>query len=248
MKAETLKSLGLTKAQIKVYLALFELGSSLASAIARKSGVERSMTYQILSVLTRNGMVSSVIKENRKYFIAAEPERLLDILKEKEEQLAQNKNEVKSLITELKILRHSKPEALHVTVYAGLDGFKTVMNDILKEKKDYYILGYTAKSTKIAKYWYTHWNNKRVKLKLSRFLLIPPTVKRKDALKHPFTFVKELPLQYIAPSRSSTTIYGKDKVLLFLPLEKDFTGIIIQNKEIHNSYKDFFDILWMKAR
>ncbi len=248
MDEHILREAGLTRGEVKVFLALFKSGSSLASEISRKAGVERSRTYSLLHSLIQKGLASYVIKENRKYFHAAESGKLVDLIQEKRERLQEQEEEMRSFVDELKKLKTNEKIDLDVEVYRGIEGFKTVLNDILKERKDYYLVGYTAKSTELAKYWYAHWNSKRVKLKIKRFLLIPKSVEKKAALKYPLTDVRCLPRQYLSPASASTVIYGTDKVLVFLPMEKDFAGILIKNKEIHASYKDFFDILWKQAK
>lgn len=248
MNHEILKTLGLTDAEINVYLALFNLGDSLASKIAKKAHVERSFTYHALESLIQKGLVGYVIKENRKYFHAVEPEKLLDFFKEKKEKMQEQEDTLSKLIRSLHLTKATKTPFLNVEVYRGVEGFKTVMNDLIKEKKNYFIIGYTAKSTTIAKYWYAHWNYKRVKMKIKRFLLIPKSMEKKTALKFPLTEVRHLPKKYTAPAKASTIIYGTDKTLIFLPLLDDFAGIAIKNKEIHNSYKDFFDLMWKEAK
>src|SRR3989344_5764194 len=87
MNTEILKELRLSNTEIKVYITLLELGPSLASKLSQKSKVERAVTYHILEKLIRKGLVSYVVRENRKYFSAAEPEKLKDLIKEKEASL-----------------------------------------------------------------------------------------------------------------------------------------------------------------
>src|SRR3989338_501596 len=117
MNTEIFKQVGLTNTEIKIYLALFEVGPSLASKIASKANVERAVTYNILENLIKKGIVGHVIKENRKYFSAAAPEKLLDLLKEKEEA-------VKEIIPELDKLRQPLAEKPVVEVYQGVEGLK----------------------------------------------------------------------------------------------------------------------------
>ena len=47
-----------------------------------------------------------------------------------------------------------------------------------------------------------------------------------------------------ALAKASTIVYRIDKIIISSPLEKDFAGTMIKNKEIHNSYKDTFETLW----
>jgi sugar-specific transcriptional regulator TrmB len=239
MNTGVLKELGLTDTEIKVYLALLESEQCLASSISKKADVERSVTYHILEKLMRKGLISYVIKENRKYFSAAEPKKLHDLIKEKE-------NSLNELIPELnKIIKRSE-EPLSIEVFRGKEGFKTVLDDLIKHKKPYYIIGYTGTGPKIASFWYIYWNKRRIKNKVWRYLLINKGDENMEALKYPLTKVKFLPSKTIQ-EKSSIIIYDDDKVLLFLPLI-EFAGIRIKNRETHEAYKQYFDALWKLAR
>ena len=63
MDTSTLREAGLTEGEIKVYLALLELGSSTTGPIVDKSGISRSIIYQILEKLMEKGLVSFITKE-----------------------------------------------------------------------------------------------------------------------------------------------------------------------------------------
>jgi len=240
MNTGILKEMGLTDTEIKVYIASLEQGESLASKISKKAGVERAVTYHILEKLIRKGIVSWVIKENRKYFSAAEPEKLKSLLREKEDLLD-------DLIPELVKLKKSEEQPLSIEVFKGKEGFKIVLEDLIRDKTPYYIIGYTGKAPEIAGFWYIHWNKRRVKNKVKRYLLIHKGDESIEALKYPLTEVRTLPEQAMQESKTSIIIYNDDKVLLFLPLE-EFVGIRIKSKEVHNSYKEYFDILWKKSK
>lgn len=239
MNLTALKEVGLTDTETKVYISLLKEGSSLASNISRKSGVERAVTYHILEKLIRKGLTGYVIKENRKYFSAASPEILKCLLKEKEDSL----NEI---IPELEKLKRIKEEPLSVEVFRGREGFKTVQEDLIRWKMHCYTIGTTGKSQGIAgEEWYRHLQKRRVKRGIKRYFLVSD--KNIKLLKYPLTYVRCLPQKIIHESKCSIIIYGEDRVLLFLPLE-EFAGIRIINKEIHESYKDYFDMLWKLAK
>lgn len=240
MNIEALKELDLTNTEIKVYISLLELGPSLASKISQKTVVERAVTYHILEKLIRKGIVAYVIRENRKYFSATEPEKLKDLLKEKEAML----NE---LIPELAKLRKPEETPLSVEVFRGVEGLKTILEDLIRDRKPYYIIGYTGKAPQIAKFWYIHWNKRRIKNKVQRFLLIHKGQKKLEALKYPLTKVKILPEKTIQEAKTSTIVYDRDKVVIFLPLE-EFAAIRIKNKEMHDSYKQYFGLLWKSSK
>ncbi len=236
MNLEILKELGLTNTEIKIYISLLQLGPSLASKISQHSKVERAVTYHTLEKLIRKGIASYVIRENRKYFSAAEPEKLKALMIEKEDLL-------NNLIPELKKLEKPQDQPLSIEVFRGIEGYKTVMEDLINEKKPYCIIGYAGKGAMISKFWYMHYQKRRIKRKIPRYLLIHHNKKNIESLKYPLTKTRVLPETIIYEPKSSTIIYGKDKVLLFLPLQ-EFAGIIIKNKETHNSYQEYFNILW----
>ena len=84
---EILQELGLSEAEAKVYLALLETGSTLAGQIIKKTGLHRGTTYQILQRLKEKGLVSSIIKGKKQYFEPASPDRLMDVLKERQDKI-----------------------------------------------------------------------------------------------------------------------------------------------------------------
>ena len=89
MVASKLKELGLTKGEIKVYLALLKIGISTKGPIASKAKVSESKVYEILDRLTAKGLVSNAMKKKGarqvKQFKAANPILLKDFLNKSSE-------------------------------------------------------------------------------------------------------------------------------------------------------------------
>ena len=100
METESLRNLGLTDSEIKVYLALLELGSTTKGPIVDKSRVASSKIYELLEKLSQKGLISTVIRSGTRYFEAAPPSRLLDYLKEKEANLKEQEINLQKLIPE----------------------------------------------------------------------------------------------------------------------------------------------------
>ena len=78
---------GLTPGEAKVYLALLELGEATTGPITEQSGVAKSIVYHLLTKLGKKGLVSYIIKEKTKYYQAAEPSHLLEVLDKKRKDL-----------------------------------------------------------------------------------------------------------------------------------------------------------------
>lgn len=231
---EVLEQLGLNKKEAETYIALVQLGSSLASTIANKTKINRSVTYEILEKLIRKGFVSYAIRENRKYFSATNPTKLIDLLKERERRL-------KEIIPGLLALQKIRPRGKEsVEIYKGREGLKTVMDLIIKEKKDFLNLGYTAIPPKILKHWYWHWDRRRLKLKIHRTALANPASK-KFINKLKLTKVRYLPKDLSMPL---STVIFPDKVILMLAAFEEPINIIIESKQIAKAYNNYFWFIW----
>ena len=88
MDAGILESTGLSPSEIAAYIAAVELGSTVASLIARKANLNRSNCYEALKRLISKGLVTSVNKNRKTFFEAVDPKLLLVLHKEKGENLS----------------------------------------------------------------------------------------------------------------------------------------------------------------
>ena len=98
MNESLLEKLGLTKGEIKVYLALNTLGESTVGPIGAESKVSKSKIYDILAKLIYKGLVGYIIKDGVKYFLANDPHVILDYMEKKEDELGLIKQEVTTLL------------------------------------------------------------------------------------------------------------------------------------------------------
>ena len=76
-----LKKLGLSEKEIKVYLALLELGEAAVQKISQKSKVNRATTYVILEGLAKKNLVSEIEKKGKTLYGAQDPEFLFNLFK-----------------------------------------------------------------------------------------------------------------------------------------------------------------------
>ena len=107
-----LQDFGLTEKQVNLYLALLKSGESTASDLAKATNTNRSFTYDRLKKLTELGLVSYVIKDNKKYFIPAKPSQLLAILKEREAK-------IKSILPQLESISIDAKDKPIVEIYTS---------------------------------------------------------------------------------------------------------------------------------
>ncbi|MFA6887986.1 MAG: helix-turn-helix domain-containing protein, partial [Candidatus Woesearchaeota archaeon] len=226
-KELVLQQFGLTDAEARVYITLLQKGDITASEIAKKTGANRTFTYDRLKKLSESGLVSSIIKDNKKYFKAAPPSQLLSLLKEREEQ-------IKKILPELEQLKEEHENGPEVEVYSTTKGVQTALNLMLKEKKSIYLHGSLFLFQEKMSTYFTIWNSRRIKEKIKMRILSS----------------EEITLEYTATDLlseeeklvTSTFVFGE--YVLTVMWGNLSIAILIKSKEIVNNTLAFFNTIW----
>lgn len=92
MNVKALKEIGLTETEIKVYLALLNLGTTSAGKIFHETGVYRKNLYDALSKLIDKGLVTYVKENKIKFFQTKNPDNLFNYLDEQKSKIEEKKN------------------------------------------------------------------------------------------------------------------------------------------------------------
>ena len=243
MNSQIFQFLGLTANETKVYLTLLDLGTAQAGQITEKSGIHRRNVYDSISRLMEKGLTSFVIVNNKKLFSPVNPKRFLEIIDEKKFELENLKNDFGKIIPELE-LRTSLQEKHDVRFFKGVEGMKTVFEDIIRTGKDYIGYGPGHQLEKILKHYFKHFLNKRIKSKI-KIRLIYDEISRKLVKKNPLSELRYIPQQF--SSHAALRIYG-DKVALMLLSEEEPLAIVIKNKPIADGYRKYFEVMWKAAK
>ena len=140
---EILKKAGLTDGEVKVYLALLEIGETTVGKILEKSRITKSIIYRVLDRLIEKGLVSYIIKDKTKHYQASAPHNLKTFLEKQEEELASTKEDIEKIIPNLVNLQ--KLTTLNqANIYSGFKGLMTVYTkrfEKLKAGDEYLNLG-----------------------------------------------------------------------------------------------------------
>lgn len=229
---DELKQAGLTENESKVYLALIELGPSLAGQISRKTGLHRRTIYDTTEMLIKKGLAGYILKNNRKLFQASNPNRLLEIIKEKQDIL-------NPLVSDLLEKYAKTKEKEETNFYKGKEGLKTIFEDQL-DSKEIMILGASPKAYEILQFYFKWYDKSRKEKKIKTRIIATDKIIKKI----PLSEIKYLPNKYENPV--AINIYG-DKTAIIL-WAKEPIAIVIKNKEISNGYKNYFEIMWRIAK
>ena len=221
-----------------VYLAILELGSGTVIEIAKKSEVKRTTVYDILLDLEKTGLIYQTTKESKRLFVAEDPEKLKKKLEEKERILDEMLPQLRSFYN----IKGIKPK---IKFYEGKEGLRQVYSDTLNYGGE--ILAFASED--VVKVLGMDWANdylaKRVKRGIRARIILPKT----EIIERDFNPLDQKQLRSSKlvsakkyPFSIEINIYGHQKVALMSSREE--MGIIIEGREIYNTLKLIFELLW----
>jgi len=238
MDIAILQEAGLSTTEAKVYLALLELGSALAGEITKKAEINRTNVYDALERLITKGLVTHVITANRKVFEPIAPERLGEILQEKQDK-------IKSFLPQLNELYKASKVKEDATLFKGKKGIKSLYEEFLKDGKEFYVYGAESRFTDMFPAYQKDWNERRAKLGINMKIIFSERVREiKRSQKFKKCQMHFLPKQYEFPS---TILIGKNIVATVVWTEVPF-GFLVKSKEAVKGHMTFFEILWKVAQ
>lgn len=233
-----LQEFGLSNTEAKIYLSLLGLGKSQAGNITKKSNVNRTNVYDALERLIEKGLVSYIAENNIKFFEAVNPDRLKEIIEEKQSNLT-------NLIKELKSRYSNKKKEEDAVIFRDKKGIKSVFEDILNEKQELLVYGAESKFKEIFPFYQKHWNEERAKLKIRIKIIYNEKIKKEKIKEHlKLIEMKFLPESYEFPS--TVMVYGNN-VVTIVWAETPFAFLITSN-EVVKSNRNFFELLWKIAK
>ncbi|MBU1269540.1 MAG: hypothetical protein KJ583_03840 [Nanoarchaeota archaeon] len=251
MEITSLEKIGLTSGEIRVYIALMHLGTTTTGPIAKEAKVAGSKLYDILDRLSKKGIVSHVIKNNVRYFSAMQPSRLLDFLDKKEEEIKNQKIEIEKIIPILQQEYELKNLQQDAEVFEGLEGLKNIREKYIESMKKgdkIYFIGVPSSAYDKLEAYYKEWNEKRIKKGIDSYTLFTDEAKKhpyvKEKSKHKNTFIRFLPKNILL--YSWIEIYN-DTVVIAINYKKQMS-IVINNKYVAETYKQYFNMLWTIAK
>lgn len=234
---EQLHEAGLTENESKVYVSLLESGPNNAGSISRKSGLHRRVVYDTLEMLIQKGLVGYILRNNVRLYQAASPERVREIIKEKELRVEEILPKMLELYTRTK-------EKEETNFYKGKNGLKTVFEDQISTGREILILGASSLAYEMLQFYF-YWFDKRRVEKRIKARIIFNREEGSGKTNISFSEIRYLPQEYSSPL--AVNIYG-DKVALILWSKENPLAIVIKNKEISEGYKKYFELMWKIAK
>ena len=242
---------GLTEGECKVNLALLETGQTSITDIIKKSGVSTSKSYDILHRLEEKGLVSHAIIRNVKHFKAANPQRLMEILNEKKNNLDKAINQIENIIPKLLAKQKTKEGDEEAEVFVGMKGLISVFNEetewMKKTKKSSYVIGATkgGLAGKKIDEFFRRLQQKRDKAKLKTYFIFNEANRGKFPYleKSEYCFIKYIK---VGSEMTSINIFN-NKTVIAIYSKQPFL-FIIKSKGAANDFRGYFQVLWKQGK
>jgi len=245
MKEKLFEDLGLTKGETKVYLTLLKIGETTTGKIIQEAQISAGKVYQILDKLIKKGLVSFIIKDKTKYFSASHPNRILDLLHEKEKEIKNQEEEIKKILPSLIKTYDFEKKENETTLFKGLKGIQTAIFELLENASENILaMGITTSKDKKFNILWEKWHRERIKRKIKCRCLFSEINKEYSTKLKKMRFTEIKLLKGITPS--AITI-AKDYVLV-QTYNQDPECLLIKNGNIAQSFRTFFETMWDIAK
>ncbi|MCX6748275.1 MAG: helix-turn-helix domain-containing protein [Candidatus Pacearchaeota archaeon] len=236
---------GLTSNESLVYITLLNLKGAGATKISEKCGLFRTLCYDILTKLAEKGLVSHINQKGKRMYKPSNPERLIEILKEKQ-------NETERVLPELNHLFSVPEEEISVQQFEGASGMKAIVEDMIADAlrgkiKECFWLGPRGTSIEFMGAYLKDMikRSKKIIKNIDLRLIWSSDIHTEDFIK---VFGEEKNHRFLPKGFASTVpfiVYG-DKLVITGGINKPFT-ILIKNRETADSFKIYFNFIWKFA-
>jgi sugar-specific transcriptional regulator TrmB len=245
MNEQLFEKLGLTKGEIKVYLALTRLGETTVGPIVKESKVTKSKIYDILERLIEKGMVGYIIRSGTKHFMPNDPHMILEYVDKKEQELQKTKEEVTKILPQLLLQKGMVTERRVAEIYEGLQGIKAIREELMTSFKagdTLLVLGAPKIANVKWEGWFLEFHKKRIANKVNMKIIYNADAKEYGQLREQMklTEVRYLPSDLVSPNWID--IYPGS--VLFVMILKTPIAFVVRDKELANSFRSYFDIMW----
>lgn len=245
-----LQKIGLLPEESKVYIYLLNSGFSTPLKISREVDLSRTKVYRILERLANLGLVSEIVEGYGTKFAANSPEKLNNIISDKERELILLKSGASTLIQQLSMIRPLLSKDTKILNYRGVEGLKQVTWNSTKTKGDFRIYEINLLnsfldddfSEKCRLEFAKNFKNKFFQLTNNKHF--EPYTSVEDHVKQwepRYVSKKELDISF------EVMIYN-DIYCMYEYIDDEIFIVEIHNQKLANFQKQIFDVIFSSAK
>lgn len=234
---QQLTDLGLTLKDAKIYLAALELGPCTILQLSKQSGIKRSTIYEVIEDLKRQKLIYPTIRGTKKLFTAAEPEKIVELLGQRQMIAKMMLPQLQAINAEVKV----KPK---IRYFEGIDGMKEVYETLLTSSTELRAFVSIKALDELEDYLLNSFTKRRVEKNIRAKSIAPdlPWFKKTYSANQEKLLreVRLVPAEKY-PFEIETVIFD-NKVAIFSFDHK--TAMLIESIDIYNTWRMIFDLTW----
>jgi len=243
MQIDLLKKLGFSDKLANTYLALLRLGPSSVRKLAEKTDLNRGTVYDNLKWLQDKGVVNYYKKDKKQLFVAENPEKLHNLVKDQIVELDSLDHKLDKLVPELKSI-HNKGGERPIARYYNKKQIADILEDVLQicensDEKMYRIYS----SADIREYLYDGFETFS-DVRISKGIAVKVIAIGEGGELRGMDERKWLEADECKPTY--IIIYPGKTAYISLNAKDEPVGVVIENEGVYQTQKVIFDNLWNK--
>lgn len=126
-----LEKFGIGENESILYDIMLKTGEATVLDLQKQAPFPRTLLYYILNNLMHLGLVSFIKKPRRTVYLAEDPEKLYDIVQEREREFEKSKNSLQEIIPELRNQYHLSQNRPGVRFFEGIERYREALEDVV---------------------------------------------------------------------------------------------------------------------
>ncbi|MBN2100918.1 hypothetical protein JW710_03430 [Candidatus Dojkabacteria bacterium] len=238
-----LKNFDLSDIEIDLYTGLLETGPTTVLELSKHVDIKRTTAHVNIENLIQKGFVAQTQKGARRKILAEPPEKLETILNNKKQKIKELEQTLPDVIDQINQTTIESTTKTSVRYYEGEEGFRKVSDrSIEKADKEICFISNLDEWYKIyseeydKKHYIPVRLEKDIRLKILTFETpLTRNLRKKDAeFKRETRFLPE----GTKPFSTTTMIYDKEVSIMIS--SSPYLSVIIESKEIHDTFESLY--------
>jgi len=232
-----LKKLGLNNKEVKIYLALLELGTGTIQQVAKKAEITRTNIYDHIGSMKNMGLVSEVKHDKKTLLIPENPQKL-------QNRAQESLNGINKMMPELLSIFNTPGTKPKVKFFEGKKGLLQAYNIILedKPKKVFTIIDVENMMKVFPEKYMWQWADIRAKKEIFFYSIIKDDRLGRLAKKKDQQQLRETRL--VKDVKFSTEIHIYDNKVIMISFNKPYGATIIEDIAIADTMKAMWQGWW----
>lgn len=241
MDVRVLEEFGLSPAEIKVYLALLELGGCRAGDVIRHSGLQNSVVHLMLNKLVERGLASFVRQGKIKEYSAADPRNFLRWIDDR-------RHRFEDLLPHL-LERQAVRERQEAEVFEGLRGFKGMAFKFIEDAQagdEYLFFAFYTPIEQRDREVYTFYRDFTEERKKRGIKIRGIAHESRRPLFEELGFDTSTLVFVTFPTVQNVSIF-RNRIIL-TPWQYHPVGFLITSRQVADNFRDYFNSIWYQFR